>query len=180
MDIFCESERTYLRKIRISDAEKVACWKDDPLVRKMSVGMDIEITVENQERDIKRSIESPREQYWIIIAKDTGRAIGYIRINWMDGSERFAWLRFGLGEERGKGYAREALAAFVRKLFLGQTHRIDAEVYEFNSRSIRLLESIGFKQEGIRREAYFDGGEYTNVIVFGLLAQDIKMKEAEV
>lgn len=173
MEIYCESVRTYLRKVQLDDAKRITTWKNDPLVREMSVGFDTEITVENQERDIKRSIDSRREQYWIITVKETDKPIGYIRINWMEGNERYAWLRFGLGEERGKGYAREALNAFVRKLFEGDTHRIDAEVYDFNKRSYRLLEAIGFKKEGVRRAAYYDGKEYSDIIIMGLLKDDL-------
>lgn len=174
MEIFCESERTYLRKVQPDDAGRIAAWKNDPLIREMSVGFDTEITVENQERDIRRSIGSNLEQYWIITVKETNRPIGYIRINWIEGTERYAWLRFGLGEERGKGYARESLRAFVRKLFSGETHRIDAEVYDFNKRSFKLLEAIGFKKEGVRRSAYYDGKEYSDIIVMGMLKEDLQ------
>lgn len=174
MEVFCESERTYLRKVRLGDAARITAWKNDPLIREMSVGFDADITVENQEWDIRRSIESSREQYWIITIKEIDKPIGYIRINWIEANERYAWLRFGLGEERGKGYAGEALGVFVRKLFSGGTHRIDAEVYDFNKRSLKLLEAIGFKKEGVRRAAYYDGKEYSDIIAMGLLKEDLK------
>jgi ribosomal-protein-alanine N-acetyltransferase len=87
----------------------------------------------------------------------------------MDYHKRFAWLRFGLGEERGKGYAHEALSLLAHKLFSSNCHRIEAEVYDFNARSLALLERLGFKREGVKREAHHDSDGYHDVIVLGLL-----------
>jgi ribosomal-protein-alanine N-acetyltransferase len=52
------------------------------------------------------------------------------------------------------------------------TARMLCDPYEFNKASIGLLESLGFKKEGLKREAYFDGEDYANVIVLGLLEKD--------
>lgn len=174
MKIFCESERVYIRRTEISDAAILAKWKEDLLIRKMSIGLDTKITLEKEENDIKNSMENPGELYWIIEIKQINKPIGYIRINWMDNEERFAWLRFGLGEERGKGYAKEALKVALEKLFMDKVHRIDAEVYKFNEGSYNLLKSLGFKEEGTRRDAHYDGENYVDVIVMGLLSGELK------
>jgi len=128
MEKYCESERVFLRTVLVKDVPTIVKWKNDYVIRKMSVGLDTLIDEENQERDIKRSIDCDEEMYLIICLKDTGKEIGYIRINWLDDSKKYVWLRFGLGEERGKGYAKEALDVFIRKLFEEGVHRIDAEV----------------------------------------------------
>jgi len=73
-------------------------------------------------------------------------------------------------EERGKGYAKDALGALIRHLFSVGTHRIEAEVYEFNQQSLGLLKSLGFREEGTKRSAHFDGKRYWNVKVLGLLS----------
>ncbi len=170
--IFCESDRLYLRGVELSDSSLVARWKDDPLVRKMSTGLDAVITKENQETDIRRSLESG-QIYCIITVKDTDKPIGYVRVDWLDDTGKFAWLRFGLGEERGKGYSKEALRTFISELFEKGVHRIDAEVYMFNEISFHVLESIGFKHEGTRREAYCENGRFWDILVLGLLRSDI-------
>ncbi|RZT15518.1 GNAT family N-acetyltransferase [Fictibacillus sp. BK138] len=166
--MFCVSENLYLRDVKLSDSSIVAKWKNDPLIRELSIGLDTKITNENQESDIKKSIES-KQPYYIISLKDSDRPIGYIRLNWMDNSERFGWLRFGLGEERGKGYSKEALSSFLQKVFSNDTHRIDAEVYAFNKISLNLLKSLGFIHEGTRRNAYYTKGSFFDVYTLGLL-----------
>lgn len=172
MTLFCESERISLRYVDLCDAKLIAKWKDDPLVREMSVGLDTKITVENEEADIKRNIEI-NHIYLIIVVKETDTPIGYIRLDWLDHDAKFAWLRFGLGCEREKGYAKEALLAVIPTLFKNGLHRIDAEVLEFNKRSFTLLTSIGFKYEGTRRKAYYANNEYSNIFVLGLLKEDL-------
>ncbi len=173
MKVFDEGERVYLREVELSDVPLIVKWKDDLLVRQMSVGIDTEITEENQEIDIKRAIEEEEQLYLVIVVKATEKAIGYVRIDWLDNMETLAWLRFGLGEERGKGYAKESLKITFRRLFHQGAHRIDAEVYEFNNASNKLLQSIGFKHEGTRRKAQWAGANYADVYVLGLLEEDL-------
>lgn len=123
----------------------------------MVLGSEVQITLENQKKDVKEAIRSDKELYLIIVIKKTDQAIGYVRINWLDETKCFAWLRFALGEARGKGYAKDALRAFLTHLFAGGMHRMEEEVYEFNSPpSLGLLESLGFKREGRKREAHLD------------------------
>ena len=173
--IFCESERLYLRDVELTDSSLLVKWKNDDLIRKMSIGLNAIVTQENQENDIKRSLGN-EQLYLIIIVKDTKRPIGYVRINWLDDTKDFAWLRFGLGKERGKGYSKEALKALITELFKKEVHRIDAEVYKFNEISFKLLQSIGFKHEGTRREAYYENKNFADVLVLGLLKEDFRIK----
>jgi len=166
MDI--ETDRLILRSATTADAAVVAAVKRDPLVREMALGRDHESTEVGEREDLERAAEDEDQIYVLVVRKDRERPIGYIRVNWME-RPRFAWLRFALGEGRGKGLMREALAAFLGRLFDEGLHRVDAEAYAKNERSIRLMEGLGFREEGRKREALFDGEVYSDVVVFGLL-----------
>jgi ribosomal-protein-alanine N-acetyltransferase len=174
MAIFCEGDRVYLRPVQMEDVSLIVKWKSDPLVQRMAIGREAQITLENQQDDVKEAIESDKELYLIIVVKATDQAIGYVRINWLDEAKRFAWLRFALGEQRGRGYAKDALKAFLAHLFAEGVHRVEAEVYEFNKRSLGLLESLGIKREGLKREAHFDGERYADIVVLGLLREELR------
>uniref|UniRef100_A0A7V4NG82 N-acetyltransferase n=1 Tax=Fervidobacterium pennivorans TaxID=93466 RepID=A0A7V4NG82_FERPE len=78
------------------------------------------------------------------------------------------------GKGIGKLMLRKALEFAFKELNL---HRITAEVYEYNERSLRLLESLGFKKEGILREAKYHDGRYWDIIVMGLMKEDWKDSE---
>ena len=163
-----------LRKVKATDAPLLAQWKNEPLIREMAVGWDVVITPENQEKDILGSLGNPNELYAMVIIGGT-RPIGYIRVNWLDDTGKFVWLRYALGEERGKGYAKDAVGALDDWLFdVRDVHRIDAEVYEYNEASINLLRSLGFRHEGTRRQAHVLKGKYYHVHIFGLLRTDAR------
>ena len=164
-----QGNKVFLRRAEQGDADLVAKWKSDPLVRRMALDADTVVSAIKEEKDILRSLESGDQIYRIVVVRETGQPIGYVRANWMDRSKRLAWLRYALGEERGKGYARDALKHFLQGLFPENAHRVEAEAYEFNEAGIGLLESLGFRREGLKREAHFDGERYRHVIVLGLL-----------
>lgn len=50
--------------------------------------------------------------------------------------------------------------------------RITAEVPDIYTHTIRLAEKIGFRREGMRRKAVCIGGQWRNVMLFGLLREE--------
>lgn len=168
--MYLQTKRIYLRSIQVEDAKLLVKWKHDYFIRKMSVGLNTEINEETQLQDIKYSLNNEDDLYSLICLNDSDKPIGYIRITWI--GDKMAWLRFGLGEERKKGYAKEALIGFINQLFKDGLHRIDAEVYDYNLDSFNLLKQLGFLKEGIKREGHISEGKYSDVYVMGLLKKD--------
>ena len=175
--VFCEGQEVYLRTVRLADIGLIVKWKNDPLVQRMALGPDVVATVYSERKDIKRALKSEGEIYHIITLKESDQPVGYVRVNWMDASHRFAWLRFAMGAERGKGFCKDALRSLFTRLFSQGVHRIEAEAYEFNTASIGLLESLGFKPEGLKRSAHFDGKEYADIVVLGLLQKEFLLSK---
>lgn len=56
-------------------------------------------------------------------------------------------------------------------------NRVNSNVFDFNLRSQKMHVKIGFKQEGIRRQAKYINGAYHNVIEYGLLREDWEKTE---
>ena len=56
--------------------------------------------------------------------------------------------------------------------------RIEAKVYAYNILSMNSLRRNGFHQEGVLRQAGFDGTRYWDVVVFGILKDEIELAEA--
>jgi RimJ/RimL family protein N-acetyltransferase len=160
-----------LRDIEVKDAQLIYTWKCDPLIKKLALDYDYSTTLEEQLQDIQFSLHDPDQEYKIIIL-DNSLSIGYIRINWMDSHKKKAWLRFGLGAERGHGYSRIALNMYIKCLKEFGCLRIEAEVYRNNSASQKILESLGFLKEGIKRKAHFDGTQYIDIYAYGLLIDE--------
>jgi RimJ/RimL family protein N-acetyltransferase len=168
-----ETETLYLRPAIPDDAPVVAEFKRDPLVRRMALGRSHETSEADEREDLARMADDEDQAYLLVVLREDDRPIGYVRINWME-KPRFAWLRFVLGAERGKGHMRAALTALLNHLFDEGLHRVDAEAYAFNERSIRLMEGLGFRREGLKREALYDGEGYSDIVAFGLLRPDFE------
>jgi RimJ/RimL family protein N-acetyltransferase len=52
--------------------------------------------------------------------------------------------------------------------------RLEAKAYEYNPLSINTLKRNGFTQEGVLRKAAYRDGQYWDIIVFGILGDEIE------
>ena len=95
-------------------------------------------------------------------------------IDWTNGTANF---RIALASQAyfGQGYGTEATRLIIDYGFtILNLHRIELEVYDFNSRAHHVYEKVGFVQEGIKREVLLWDGTYYNAIIMSILAQDYK------
>ncbi|KAL4744070.1 acyl-CoA N-acyltransferase [Aspergillus similis] len=88
-------------------------------------------------------------------------------------------LGYWLSEEYwGRGIVSEAVEEFVRWVFgrkeFGHVVRLDAEVFDGNEGSKRVLEKAGFVCEGRRRCAVEKGGVVLDTFVYALIRQDLE------
>lgn len=51
-------------------------------------------------------------------------------------------------------------------------HRVELEVYDHNPRALHVYRRVGFRVEGVRREALRWEGRYHDAIIMGLLASE--------
>jgi aminoglycoside 6'-N-acetyltransferase len=74
----------------------------------------------------------------------------------------------------GQGLATRAVRALVRQLVaVHGIHRVEAEVYGFNTAAQRVFERAGFTEEGRRRRAYDRAGAWQDGVRYGLLADEL-------
>lgn len=66
---------------------------------------------------------------------------------------------------------RDALKHVADKFYF---HRMTAAIPSIYHATRRLVEKLGFVQEGERQEVYLMGGKWVNELVFGLLTSEIK------
>jgi len=78
-----------------------------------------------------------------------------------------------LPEEQGNGYATEAASLLVGYAFRElNAHKVEAEVQADAPASERVLEKLGFQQEGVRRDHYFKDGDYRDISLWGALESE--------
>ena len=82
------------------------------------------------------------------------------------------WL---LGDARcvGEGYATAATELLVGYAFdQRRLNKLIANAFDFNAGSQRVLEKVGFVEEGIRREEAFVNSEFVDIHRYGLLVRE--------
>lgn len=111
---------------------------------------------------------------WGIERKEDSRIIGTATLFNLDAGNARAEIGYILGSGHwGQGYMQETLTALLRFAF-GELklRRIEADVDPRNSGSLRSLDRLGFKQEGLLRERWNVAGEIQDTVFFGLLAHE--------
>ncbi len=150
MDIHFETERLCIRPAAEADLRDLMALYTDPVVLKYNC-----ITPVTEEKMLAE-IEKGRHPY-LLELKETGKIIGELDLSDDD-------LRYGV-ESRciayelstahtGHGYMTEALNAFLAYCF--REFKLDilsARVFKENTKSLKLLERLGFRQEGTLRYA---------------------------
>jgi RimJ/RimL family protein N-acetyltransferase len=167
----------YLRPVTLQDAPIIRKWHNDPdLILLARIGRK-RTTLKQERADIRNASKSKDQAYHIIIKQSDDTAIGFLRFNFIDRTSGNVWLRVMIGEKTawGKGYARDALQAYLRWLFhdVG-IHRITLECYSTNTRAVKFYERLGFKKEGVLREAVVIDGTYHDIFSYGMLGCDLK------
>lgn len=176
---FIISKNVYLRPVEFSDASSIQKWHNDPELRKFARCGELPMTLEKEEEDIKAASHAPNEAYLMIVKKRDNKPIGFIRINDLTSSARDVWLRMIIGDKSswGKNFAGEALRSVLEWLFYElNIHRVTLGTYATNKRALKFFEKMGFKREGILREAHFEDGTYHDIISFGLLKKEFSKK----
>jgi len=92
------------------------------------------------------------------------------------GSFRNAYLGYyAFLPHAGNGYMREAMTLVFRYAF-GELrlHRLQANVQPSNERSLALLRSTGWREEGYARRYLKVGGRWRDHVLFAILAEDVR------
>lgn len=169
------TERLILRRFRAEDAEAFAAYRSDPAVARYQ-SWDTPFTVAEAVQEVRRfAVADPGAPGWFQYAiehRSHGVLIGDIGVR-LDDNLMQADIGYTLAPAfQGQGYATEAVRCVLARLFAGRIHRVSAGCDARNTASARLLERLGFRREGLRVEFTWSKGEWTDELLFGLLARD--------
>ena len=99
---------------------------------------------------------------WAIELVEQGEMIGTVGLLRFDFEHRHAEIGYEIARRWwGRGLTPEAAAAVIRYGFsvLG-LHRIEAGVLPGNEASVRVLQKLGFNEEGTRRDYLYSKGRF--------------------
>ncbi|HEV2765601.1 MAG TPA: GNAT family protein [Pyrinomonadaceae bacterium] len=114
------------------------------------------------------------EYRWMVAA--AGQPVGTVAATNVSWGMGYAEISYMLDEaHHGRGLGTRAVAHLVGKLFREtDLHRLYALISPENLPSLRLVERLGFTQEGRMRQHYLIQGRRVDELVYGLLRHEWK------
>jgi len=170
------SQRLVLRPHTPQNFERLHRWKNDREILELSADSVEPSSEEKTRRSLERWMQ-PSEDiiHFAIHRQDSDELIGFLLIALIEREHRRCKIGLVIGEKGqwGQGYGTEAVACAVDFCFRElEMNRIGAEAYATNPRSVRLLEKVGFRREGVMREHYLIQGRRVDEIIYGLLRHE--------
>ncbi|MBK7127272.1 MAG: GNAT family N-acetyltransferase [Dehalococcoidia bacterium] len=90
---------------------------------------------------------------------------------------RTAGLGIAIGEHEflDGGYGTDTMRTVCRfGLEMMNLHRIELSVFDWNTRAIRVYEKVGFKHEGVARDAMWKANRWHQLVHMGLLRGELR------
>lgn len=173
-----ETERFLLRAFEPGDAADTFRIMGDPRVIRYFGQLPMTAPEEASQR-VERIIAAFAEREgirWAIVDRASGQFTGSCGFWRLLKPHLRAEIGYELAPEWwGKGVMPEAAGAILAFGFARMgLHSVEAQIHPDNAGSRRVLEKLGFVQEGYFRENYYDlvEGRFTDTAVFSLLKQD--------
>ena len=167
--------RIALRPLTRADAAAFVPWVNDPEVtRTLAIGARA-MDVRAEEVFIEKMNASTYDVLFGIVVRETDRLIGSTGLSQIDLRNQNASFGMMIGEKSawGKGYGTEATRLVVRYAFEElHLNRVQLHVYAYNLRGIRVYEKVGFRREGVLRQAHVYDNRFWDTVVMAMLREE--------
>lgn len=170
-----ETQNFIIRGTEFKDYEYFAVWEKDPVVTKF-LSFDEERTYEDVVTEGLYNKFSTERMDFTIVARETGEPVGRIYISRIDRhSDSLDITKFYIGDPNmwGKGIGREIMNEVLEYCFTFlHMERVTLDYYTGNKRASTLYESLGFKSEGVARNATKKDGRYYDLHLMSMLRSE--------
>ena len=174
-------KKIFLSSVELSSIEQFRKWRNNPELRKYFREY-LEISEEMQKTWYNSKVLNDKNQVnFEIHDLDTQKLIGHCGLYYINWIHRHAEFGIYIGDPkyRGGGYGSDALRTLIKYGFNDlNLNKIWCEVYS-NNQALGLYRHIGFKDEGVFRQHYFNEGKYWDSYLLSLLRGEHEMEEGD-
>lgn len=171
-----ETSRFVLRQAQHADADDLyQLYADQAVVQYMSF---IPFTSVDEALDemkwYKRIFAEQSGLRWMIEDRETSKVIGTCGFLAYEQEHHRTELGYDLSSAYwGKGIMKEVASCVIQFGFEQmKLNKIEAKIEPDNQASIRLVEKLGFVQEGLLRQHEYEHGAYVDLAIFALLQSE--------
>ena len=174
-----EKDGYVLRKATIHDAEEYFQNNFNPLDPETVrlTGSKSDFTHDEVVNFFRKCMIDPDRYDFLIISPDH-HIIGECVLNHIDKNLRSANFRIALFHHKsyGKGIGSWAIEKTLEFAFDEiKLHRVELDVFSFNTRAIHTYEKIGFQHEGVLRDAIKTDDGYADDVLMAILEDEWRM-----
>jgi len=167
-----ESNNIIIRETIFNDCQYFAEWEIKDYVKEF---LTIEETRNYEDivtEFISRKSDDHKAQYTIVL-KNENKPIGRVYLSKIDkGSDSIDITRIYIGDEHylGKGFGKDSMLLLLEYCFktLGM-ERVTLDHYPNNEKASKMYLNLGFKYEGIMRNAAKKNNKYYNLHLMSIL-----------
>lgn len=167
-----------LRNVKISDLKIIRNWRNSTDTREFNTQFTL-LNMTNQKTWFNDISKAGSIRKMFVIIDEQKRPIGICGLINIDKKNRSADVAIVIGEKtsRGKHLGSKSLELLVNYGFKKlKLHRIGAEIFEYNKRSMKLFEKLNFKLEAIMRDRLWRNGMWWDVYLYSILSNELKIK----
>jgi [ribosomal protein S5]-alanine N-acetyltransferase len=171
-----ETERLLLRNVEFYDESFIFKLYSNEEVCQFLFDEELYTSLDDAKEFIgwNQNPEDTGNNRWIIIRKKDQAPLGTCGFDSWDTVNNIAEIGYDLWIDYWeKGYMKETLVSAINNGFQNMgLNRINAFTAIENTRSSKLLESLGFVKEGVYREKHLFRGKYHDHFSYSLLKRD--------
>tara|TARA_B100000029_G_C17465307_1_gene920073 strand:+ start:546 stop:1058 length:513 start_codon:yes stop_codon:yes gene_type:complete len=163
-----------LRRVLKTDLEYFRDWRNSPEIWKNNTQFTF-LNMKDQKKWFKSLSEkdSKKEMFAIVNSKNT--PVGICGLTNLDPVEKSGKVAIIIGEinVQSKGIGTQGLELLLEYGFKKKKlHRIEAEVLEFNKKSLSFFQKFNFKKEVRLRNYLFRDNKWWDMIVYSKIISD--------
>ncbi len=171
-----ETERLLLRKTIKEDIDELFYIELNPNVRRYLGVHKVGASLNDNRNYFDFGKYDNLDFYrWSIVEKDTNKLLGCIYLNVHDEKARIYGIDYFLREDSwNKGYATEASKCILNFAFEKlNVNRIESSGAKSNPGTLKVMEHIGLKYEGVRKDGifYYYGG-IQDLVLYGITKEE--------
>lgn len=153
---------------------------DSEARRRLQSGIELPPTIQADKEAVEKyaNFGSAAERTMFVIENLNGECVGAVNLNSIDEKNGTFGIGIQIGmDHRGRGYGTAAMRLLLKYAFFERRlHKFNACVIAGNTASEKMMENLGCRQEGIRREQIYTDGRYHDEILYGLTAGEYQVR----
>jgi RimJ/RimL family protein N-acetyltransferase len=173
-------DRIMMTPLEVEDLPHIVEWRNQSEVRRQFFHKSL-LSYSGQSEWYRKYLADGQQQIFLARKKVDQQPIGMIGLYDIDIANHKAEIGSTIVGNRdmwGKGFGAEMIRLLLGYAFTDlNMNRIYAYAVNYNQGSVKVKEKCGFRIEGILREAHYCEGSYHDVVLMGIVRDDLQQAD---